>query len=112
VTTDLCRMLVSRDRIVATYRPDGWPAGAITGYVEDDTFHVEHVIVFNGAAPDALMAMLREGIDEAWAMGCQRIEWYVPHRSRIAIGLAAVGRRLGFLETHRDDDMIHFARER
>ena len=104
-------LLVVEHRIVATYRPDGWPVGVITGYLDGDTFHVEHVIVFNGAAPTALMAMLREGIERAWAMGCRRIEWYVPYHSRLALGLAKVGYRLGFRLTHRDADMIHFARE-
>lgn len=114
MTTDtLTRMLVTRDRIVATWRPDGWPAGAITGYVEGQTFHVEHVIVFNGAEPDALMAMLREGIEEAWAMGCQRIEWYVPIRDfRGTPGLTEIGRRLGFREDRREGDMAYFVRDR
>jgi hypothetical protein len=105
-------MLVVSNRIVARWLPDGLPAGVITGYREGDTFHVEDVIVFNGAAPHAVTAMLREGIQTAWAMGCQRIEWYAPHSFRLTPGLTALGRRLGFKELRRDDDMAYFVRER
>lgn len=106
-------MLVQGGRTVATWRPNGWPAGAITGYVDDDqTFHVEHVIVFNGSEPNALHTMLREGIEKAWEMGCNRITWYVPHAFRGAVALRRVGHELGFKETHRDETMAYFSRAR
>jgi len=104
--------LVRHDRIVATWQPGDWPAGVLTGYREGDDFVLEHVIVFGGAPPTALMTMLRAGIEQAWALGCQRIRWHVPHRFAGAKALGEVGRRLGFHMERSDDTMAYYVRAR
>ncbi len=102
-------MYTVTNRIVATYQPDGWPRGVLTG--ADDGcggFALEHVIVFNGAPATLLMDMLRAGIQEAWARDFSAITWKVPHAFPAALALAEVGKRLGFTRTHADETFAYF----
>lgn len=98
----------------ATYTPPGgsYPVGVLTGLPDGDTYALEHVIVFGGAPPAAMMAMLREGIEEAWRLGYQRITWRLPHSFAGTVALAEVGRRLGFVEARRDERCAYYVRDR
>ena len=100
-----------RDRWVLTYQPERWPLGFITGYPEGETFVVEHVVNTSGVL-GVTLAMMRAGLEEAWARGFTSVRFHVPHAYPPAAALAEIGRRLGFVEQWRTEDAVYFVRQR
>lgn len=89
-------------RWVLTYQPDRWPVGIITGYPDGvGGFAVEHVITISGEPGAVGMAMMRAGLEEAWARGFKYVTYHLPNDYPPAGALREVGRRLGFVEQER-----------
>jgi len=106
-------MYVVRDRIVATWEPETWPQGFVTGYDDGSGgFALEHVVVFRYAPEMAMLGMLRDALTEAWGQGFQYVTWHVPHSFPLALALAEVGRRLGFTKVREDERCAYFRMER
>ena len=105
-------MNVRRERIVATYQPETWPQGILTGYDDGQGgFSLEHMVAFD-RRPHTLLAMLREGIQTAWSLDFQYITFFVPKAFPVARQLELLGLHLGFEEYGHDDRHHHFVLHR
>lgn len=87
------------DRLVFTYQPDGWPAGVLTGYVNQaPAFILEHVVVFPGQPQATLRTLLTLGLEEAWHRQYQYVAFFMPADHPRHRGLTTLATRLGFVE--------------
>jgi hypothetical protein len=104
-----CRLInVRTNRYVVTYTPDQWPVGFLTGYDDEaGGWALEHVVAFD-QSPKTLLALVRLGLQEAWARGFQYVTFHVPKTFPHARQLTLLGLRLGFEEYGHDDRHEHY----
>lgn len=87
------------ERTVFTYQPGGWPAGVLTGYVnQSGGFILEHVVAFPGTPKETLARLVRAGLEEAWSREYKYVAFHVPVKHPARAGLVALGERCGFHE--------------
>lgn len=100
---------VALDRIVWTYLPDGQPLGLITGYDDGEGgFVAEQIVRWAGS----LSAMLRAGLEEAWAHRFQHVILMIPSLHAKAEALTLLALRMGFEDYARNDEAAWFVRYR
>lgn len=89
---------VRTDQIVFTYVPTQWPAGLLTGERDDtDGFRLHHVVAFDHT-PTSALALVRAGLQAAWAERFHYVLFRVPHAHPQARGLRALALRVGAIQ--------------
>jgi hypothetical protein len=108
------RSHVAFNRVVFTYEPEGLPLGMVTGFVRDECFYVEHVVVFPYAPASTLLRMTAAGLARLWAsdlaLRSVAVHWTKNHPN--AAGLEVLAERFGFTRYNEDAECVHLARWR
>jgi hypothetical protein len=103
---------VRTNRYVVTYTPDQWPVGFLTGYDDEaGGWALEHVVAFD-QSPKTLLALVRHGLEEAWARGFEYVTFHIPTAFPQARQLTLLGLRLGFEEYRHEGGYEYWVRHR
>lgn len=88
------------DRMVFTYQPNGgWPAGLLTGYVNQHSgFILEHIVAFPGAPAGTLRGLLETCLREGKNREYTYVRLDIPAAHPRQKGLTALARRFQFRE--------------